>query len=79
MAIPLSYAGHPGLMIDTGIAAGPGLEGVTYGPAGDTTLWTITTTLLDQDQRTILLGFVSFDGVSPRRDTLARLAAEKPS
>jgi hypothetical protein len=56
------------LLIDTTVITPPDIVGVTYGPSGSDPAWTIRTSLVDNQARTILLGFISF-GVFPPHPT----------
>lgn len=71
ISLPLTYAGVPGLSIDTTVRPSSGIIGVTFGPAGRSPSWTIKTTLINDGSKNILIGFISFFvGLPPTDDTL---------
>jgi hypothetical protein len=59
--LPLTYAGHPNLHIDRSVGA----DGVTYDSVGNSSRWQSRTVLVDSVNKTILLGFVSFQNPLP--------------
>lgn len=72
VCLPLTFAGHPGLRIDTSVVTPPDMKGVTYGPAGALSTWLTRTSLVDNNRQTILIGFINWNrpGFITRRDTL---------
>jgi hypothetical protein len=63
--IPLTFAGIPGLRVDTTVFTVFGTDtafGVTYHPLGSLPLWNIHSTMVDDAQQNILIGFASFSG-----------------
>lgn len=78
LALPFSFAGHPGLRIDTTVGTSPDMVGVTYGPAGRESNWTTRTSLIRNNNQTILLGFVRWwrPGLISTRDTLCYIHFE---
>ena len=72
LALPFTFAGHPGLRVDTTVGTPPMSKGVTYGPAGAETTWWWRSSLVDNIHQTILLGFVNENrpGFITSRDTL---------
>lgn len=74
IAIPLTFTGESQLRIDTSVITPPDIVGVTYGSAGSDPAWNIRSSVVDNQAKTILLGFISF-GVYPPRpmDTLCVL------
>jgi hypothetical protein len=71
VSIPLDFSGKAELNIDTTVTTPPDIKGVTYGPAGNNAGWTLKSSLVDNTNKTILLGFVSFASVPALDDTLA--------
>jgi hypothetical protein len=73
VAIPLCYGGSADLSLDFAVLTAPDIRGVTYGPAGRNSGWTIKTSLIDSIQKNILCGFISFASVPAADDTLLYL------
>ena len=73
IAVPLSYAGLDELNIDTTVTVPPDIQGVTYGPAGRDSAWTIRTTWVNNDAKAILVGFITFTKFETTSDTLCYL------
>lgn len=62
LTIPLSYAGYPDISIDTSIVDAYGNRGITQEKFGARDLWAYRTSLVDSENRKILIGYVSFSG-----------------
>jgi hypothetical protein len=80
--IPLSFAGHPDLEIDTTIIeAATGNKGITYSsPLGDQPFWVQRTVQIDNINKTILIGFVSFStGLAPSQGPLCDIHFHLPA
>lgn len=73
IALPLCYSGSANLVLNYAILTGPDIRGVTYGPAGRNSGWTIKTSLIDSLQKRILCGFISFSSFPATSDTLLYL------
>jgi hypothetical protein len=70
ITIPLSFAGLAQLNVDTTVVTATEI-GITWGPAGSHAGWTFKSSLVDNVNKTILIGLVSFSQVSlPSTDTL---------
>jgi len=65
--IPLSFAGYPGLVIDTTVVdPATGNKGLSYvSPLGTDPAWSQRTVLIDNAQQRILIGFLSFGAGIP--------------
>lgn len=73
IALPLCYPGSSSLSLDYATLTAPDIRGVTYGPAGRNSGWTIKTSLIDSIQKNILCGFISFASFPASNDTLLYL------
>lgn len=70
ITIPLSFAGLEGLRVDSSIHEVSRAPGITYGPLGSSPPWALRSAVVDYENKTILIGFVSYSDVSPSADTL---------
>lgn len=70
LSLPFTFPGAATLFVDTTITSPPDIRGVTYGGAGRNSAWTIRTSLVRNDQKSILLGYISFSSFPPMDDTL---------
>lgn len=75
LTIPFTFAGsNANLRIDTTFVDGQGNKGVTQLALGSNPTWTIYSSLYDQVNQTILLGYVSFGtGLPPSDDSLVAI------
>lgn len=65
LTIPLSYAGYPDISIDTSIVDAYGNKGITQENLGARGVWAYRTSLVDNDNKNILIGYVSCSGCLP--------------
>jgi hypothetical protein len=73
--IPLTFAGHPNLTVDTSVHPVAGVKGISFVGAGTNAIWVQKTSLVDFTGNTILIGLLSFSTGLPAgtNDSLLRV------